>query len=661
MKGEKVARVSRKVMVEKREQELAALEAQKHAAAHMTAGISIGGTTNGSPTSTSVASAGVVTGVTGMSAATTGNGSLASLTPPSVSYASPAAAPAAHSAHRHLWLLVPAPLLLPLALLLSAQLPAQLQMPQMNLHTSYPHIGVGGAWLSTSHVSHAAPESTTYYDHTDLSLLAADLNNLVSDMMVEVNGDMPEIASTESNLTPPTPTSDTAMASNESQDVIQRNIGLGFIEVRNPEERFYLNEFYQEFCNVILPFNAYDRTLQTYYNPVRDIVLKYALQEPFLLAAIMAQGARSLHQRNGVQRDEEAYYKYLLRCLKHLGPALGDASNRTGPVLLANIELVLLTVLLLTLSNAANAKQNWRPHLKGAKDLLLKHTVNSNGAQRTSKIVVFCKYWFILFEILAGLGSRLGGTVQNEDELNLLLTCRDPYEYQVLTELGLVLPNGFNLLGGYHHLSIEPLRDLIKLLNKLRVDKSYRCDESAEYVRLLAEFHRQQEFVFFNRKCILDQGDFPSGYTPSGLLLDPITVNSRCVIISWMDTSQQLYSLAATITILTDCFKLAYDLPQIQDLTCKLTSLLRFLSRTPETPLLIQCSIMMIQWPMMVAGLNLHRDSDKFLVTRFFESAATIGAGSAGHSMNRLKRVWQAHDGGLHSDTTDDTVDVVQY
>lgn len=650
MKGEKVARVSRKVMVEKREQELAALAAQKRAG--MTAGISTGRNTNASsPTSTSVTGARVVNG----------SGSLASSTPPSASYTSPAAAPAAQSAHRNLWLQAPAPVQLSLVLLLSAQLPALMQMPLLAPPSTYPHFGMGGAWMSSSHVPHAPQEPTTYYDQSDLSLLAADLNNLVSDMMVEVNGDMPEITSTESNLTPPTPTSETAVASSETHDFIPRNIGLEYIEVRNPEERFYLSEFYQEFCNVILPFNAYDRTMQTYYNPVRDIILKYALHEPFLLAAIMAQGARSLHQRNGVQRDEEAYYKYLLRCLKHLGPALGDASNRTGPVLLANIELVLLTVLLLTLSNAANAKQNWRPHLKGAKDLLLKHTVNSNGSQRTSKVVVFCKYWFILFEILAGLGSRLGGTVQNEDELNLLLTCRDPYEYQVLSELGLVLPNGFNLLGGYHHLSIEPLRDLIKLLNKLRVDKSYRCNEPAEYVRLLAEFHRQQEFVFFNRKCILDQGDFPSGYTPSGLLLDPVTVNSKCVVISWMDTSQQLYSLAATITILTDCFKLAYDLPQIQELTCKLTSLLRFLSRTPETPLLIQCSIMMIQWPMMVAGLNLHRDSDKFLVTRFFESAATIGAGSAGHSMNRLKRVWHAHDGGLHSDITDDSVDVVQY
>lgn len=505
------------------------------------------------------------------------------------------------------------------------------------------------------------PDGIHSYDHSDLTLLAADLNNLVSDMMFDASFDPKGID--ETHPTPPTPTSD---GSSEGKalnfnDWIPRNIGLDSIDLRKPEERVLLQEFYLEFADIILPFNAYDRALQCYFNPVRDILLRCASKEPFLLAAVLAQGARSAFLKNGVAEDEEAYYMYLLRCLKLLGPALGDASEKDGLALISNIEAVLLTVLLLTSSNAANAKQNWRPHLKGAKDLLLKHTTNRSHT-RNSKVLIFCKYWFVSFEILAGLGLKLGGTVKLDAELDLLLNFQDPYECQVLTELGLVLPNGFNLLGGYHNECIDHLRDLIKLLNRVRTNgKSHTPSDSTEYIRLLSEFHKQRNVEFVNKKCFMDAQEFAGGIFPPGLLLDPIAVGPKRIVISWMDTSQQLYSLAATITIMTDFFQMRYDSPQVQDLTSRLTSLLSFLSHLTETPLLNRCSLMMIQWPIVVAGTNLMKESDKCLVTNLFQAAAKIGAGSAGHSLNRMQRIWRNHDVGTVESEDESHVDVVTY
>lgn len=437
-----------------------------------------------------------------------------------------------------------------------------------------------------------------------------------------------------------------------TNDWIPRNVSLGYIDVRSPEERMFLQEFHHEFAGLILPFGAYDRPLQSYYNPVRDILLKCASREPFLLAAILAQGARATFSKSGAPEHEEAYCHYLLRCLKLLGPALGHASGRTAPSLTCNIEAVLLTVLLLTSSNAANAKQNWRPHLKGAKDLLLKHT-----SRRNSKVLIFCKYWFALFEVLAGLGLRLGGTVHLDAELDLLLNLQDPYELLVLSELGLVLPNGFNLISGYHHEMIQPLRDLIKLLNRLR-RAPYAHNDTLEYIRLLAEFHRHLNIHFVNQGAVTALDDFPGKIVPDGLLLEPITVEGRSHVLSWMDLSQQMYALAAITTILTEFFKLPFDSPQVQMLTRKMTDLLALV---PCETLSIKYSVLMIQWPLVVAGLNCVRDLDKFAVSRVFSTAAKLGAGSAGHLIKSLRRAWRKHEGNVVDSGDESAVDVVTY
>lgn len=544
--------------------------------------------------------------------------------------------------------------------------PYPVMLPATGAPATVPHPPAPGVQSGPFNLMDIGTDASQYYDHSDLALLATDLNNLVSDMMYEANPDAKSLIDSDSNPTPPTPTSDETSSVEHGKshislnDWIPRNVSLNYVDVRRPEEHLFLQEFYLEFSHVILPFNSYDRPLQSYYNPVRDILLKCASKEPFLLAAILAQGARSSFSKSGAVEDEEAYCQYLLRCLKLLGPALGHASSKNGLALTSNIEAVLLTVLLLTSSNAANAKQNWRPHLKGAKDLLLKHTTNRPHL-RNSKVLIFCKYWFMSFEILAGLGLKLGGTINLEEELDLLLNLLDPYEILVLTELGLVLPNGFNLIGGYHNEFIHLWRDLIKLLNKVRRNRDYVPNETLEYIRLLSEFHRQLNVFFVNSKAVFELDVFPGKIIPTGLLLEPITEDSQSLVICWMDFSQQLYALAGTITILTDFLKLSGDSPQVQDVVSQFMTLLSHVTRS-GAPLMIKYSIMMIQWPVLVAGLNSVKDTDRLLVTKFFSSAAKLGAGSAGHSMRRLRRIWRKHDNGGVDDSGDELpVDVVNY
>lgn len=576
----------------------------------------------------------------------------------------------------------------------AAPLAGNLSTPTSSSHFSsastsqFPPAGLLEPSLATASSTAEPPEDEnvkldpiSFYDQLDLTLLAADLNNLVLDMIYDVNFDVKGLTDSESQQpTPPTPNSEDFESN--YYDHIPRNLSLGYIGVKRASEKTYLHEFYREFANIILPFNAYDAHTRQFFNPARDILLKCAHREPFLLAAILAQGARSVFTKSANPDDEQAYYSYLLRCLKLLGPALGDAGEKNGLALVANIEAVLLTVLLLTSSNAVNARQNWRPHLRGAKDLLLKHNKN-RPLTKKSKVLIFCKYWFVSFEILAGLGSKNGGTVHVDEELDLLLNYADPYEVQVLTELGLILPNGFNLIGGYHNDCVPHLRDLIKLLNKSRAAKAQASEngkttqlqdanpgssskkkfisacQSTECIRLLGEFERARNKVFFSQNPVMSPDDFPNGVIPQNHLLDSATVAGTRKIVSWADISQQLYCFAAVITILTDFLGVPHDSAPVQELTKGLLDLISFVEPPNNEPVLFKYSVLMVQWPALVAGLNAIEPEHVAAVERFFNVAAETGSGSAGHSLKMIKRHWKRRELGL--DESEEEVDVVNY
>lgn len=557
-----------------------------------------------------------------------------------------------------------------------------------------------------------------YFDQEDLDLLATDLNNFVHSIVIDSNFqtkvdlDHESVESNGFRLRSSTATS-TPMVSNDlrspmvlnalkstiAHNLTSRNIPLDYIKVKKPREKLYLEEFFNNFASMILPFCAYDKAAEKYFNPARDIILKAASNEPFLLAAVLAHGAKLSHQKHNLAEEEEAYCTYLSKCLKLLGPALNSSGNKD---LSSNIETVLLTVLLLTSANAANTKQDWRPHLRGAKDLLLKNALKK---VKNSHILIFCKCWFITLEILAGISSKLGGTLKTDQEIDLLIKMDDEYEIAVLKQLGCVLDNGFNIFVGYHIDCIGYLRDLIKMLSKQRrlreenqekaenLDKSSRekgvnneeklrtsveptpygngngspedqSENPFQSLELLSNFYIQSQHEFVNRKCVLRPYDFPNNI-PQGLLLDVLKINEKSVVVSWMDLSHQAYVMAAMITLLTKCFKELHDSPQVQMLTKRLVSLVEFSKDTNEPPQQeFQCSMMMLQWPMLVAGMNCIDEDSRFIMTKFFKISAQIGSGSASFALKRISKVWRLRDrselySSEHEDEDDE--DVLSY
>lgn len=520
-----------------------------------------------------------------------------------------------------------------------------------------PYRDIRGS-TSTTSLEGQYNAALSHYNQGDLTGLAEDLNNLVTGMTQDTSllhqpGLAPE---------PPTPITHNFLGLDDPRRhgpmfTSPRHVPIDTVRVSNLKEELFLLQFYLEFANVILPFHLYDLEVQACFNPARDILLGCAQSEPFLVAAILSQGARSCFSHSALAEYEEAHFLYLLKCLKLLGPALAEASSKDGLSLSHNIEAVLLTVLLLASSNAANPKQNWRPHLKGAKDLLIKYTANQDIIKR-SKVLVFCKYWFILFEILAGLGLRLGGTVKLERELDMLLNCEDPDELHILAEIGVLQPNGFNLLCGYDNNCILVFRDMIKILNKSRDDAKYARSETLEYLRVLAALHSHLQCVFVDRQGLFhpDRATLPK--LEPGLLLDVLPGNSDKAVISWMDTSHQTYILAATITMLTEFFGFSASSPHVQQLTVQLTMLLECATLASRI-LEMKHVIMMMQWPALVAGLNSVRSVDRAIVGDLLRFAARVGAGSANHTLARLEWYW-IH-GGKGEVEVENHVDVVNY
>ncbi|GMG25958.1 unnamed protein product [[Candida] boidinii] len=99
---------------------------------------------------------------------------------------------------------------------------------------------------------------------------------------------------------------------------------------------------------------------------------------------------------------------YLSSCLKSL-----DSILHSKPKILNNIESLLMTILILASDYSATTGSQWRAHLRGAKDLLIKYCRFKPMNLELSIVWI----WFYAMEILAGLTVPAGGSIHDFDEM----------------------------------------------------------------------------------------------------------------------------------------------------------------------------------------------------------------------------------------------------
>ncbi|GME79167.1 unnamed protein product [Ambrosiozyma monospora] len=177
----------------------------------------------------------------------------------------------------------------------------------------------------------------------------------------------------------------------------------------------YLKIFITKVQMNLLPF-----TTTFMHNAIINSFLLQAKNAPHLLFALLAISARyESYQASKLPTMDEATKKkikyhnklrsyYVSSCLKSL-----DSILHSKPKILNNIESLLMTILILACDYSASAGSQWRTHLKGAKDLIIKYCKFKPITLELSIIWLF----FYSMETLAGLSIPSGGTIHDFDEL----------------------------------------------------------------------------------------------------------------------------------------------------------------------------------------------------------------------------------------------------
>ncbi|KAI5901204.1 Lysine biosynthesis regulatory protein LYS14 [Candida parapsilosis] len=486
------------------------------------------------------------------------------------------------------------------------------------------------------------------YSNDDLNLLAADLNNIVNDIMFSSN--MAQPGDYQFDFFNP------ELETSPYLDDIPKNIPYDYIKLKTEDERRYMTQFYEDFASQILPFGAdYKDGGSLYSNPFRDVIMKYAARETYLLAAVLSQGARLAselqHDDKSRQRDMDNCGNYLSTCLKLLGPALSrNQEKQVKGDLTSNIESILVTVLLLASSSASNERQSWRPHLKGAKDIIIKAT---SSKIRSSPTLIVCKLWFADFEILAGLSSELGGTLRTREEMDVVLNFDDPYEQSVLREFGLIQDDGFCIVMGYHIDCLEYFKEISDFLRRKR-NNPEEVPDPLQCAKLIGGFHSQYNKTFATIETR------PDGQTAHGLLCDMVhKSNGKLEMISWSDISQQAYSLAGLVTVFTRMLEIPVNSPQVKGLVARLVFLVKvFENSISQGNMRFPFAFSMIQWPMSIAGFACTETSEHSVTENFFRLCYRTGSYSANLTLERIKKVWELRVAGKSVDNVDDGVNV---
>lgn len=426
---------------------------------------------------------------------------------------------------------------------------------------------------------------------------------------------------------------------------VQSNIPCSSLKLTGVDQ-FYLQEFYDGFSDVILTFQAEVNGTMT--NPVRDILMVYAGNSHYLLYALLACGARSSYRKSHLPDDQSSYKLYLTRSLATLTKAMEKD-------MMANIDSILLTIMVLTCDSASHTRQQWRPHLQGASQLLL----NVEIKRPCSMIFLLCKLWYSSIEILAGLVSPNGGILKSNEELDQMIVFDRSEQLDKLQKLHVVTNEGFSLFHGYSIEMLAILKELIKLIK----EGGKKTTDFYTIIDLISSARKELDFQAVDKSGIIDESHpyfrkiVNEAHTGLSSNVGLASLNGRKVVLSWLDISNHCYALAALITICTKVLKMEKENEMIQYFVKELISKVCYFDDT-DSFLKSNC-FFVLQWPMLVAGANTVLEEHRLKVETFFRVVAQLGSGSAGFSLARLQRIWS--EGETAERESRNRVDMVTY
>lgn len=497
-------------------------------------------------------------------------------------------------------------------------------------------------------------------DGYDANLLIQNLNDIVSMKLNDsfsLNEDLKDFQLPDLDIPELMPQSKAPMSSVPISflvnNVITFNTKLSSFTLGGVHDK-YLEVFFYDCLDSIAPF------FQNQGNPLRDIILSFARNESYLLSATLAVGASIAHRNSNKLEDEKNYCAYLSHCLSLLSEQFQNESNVVN-----KIEPITLTVIMLAWDciNAMNSQ--WRSHLKGVTDLFKK--INSGNS---SKVMNVAKCWFKVMETFASISTVLGGSLTDEQDLDLIF---NPLDYQYVDSLkflNIMTPlNEFNLLRGHKEDFDLVIKEVIKALNAIRFagkENSQNEEEifppNLDYLRwtpnadasdtltyfktqkILVEIDKQLEYEFIDKSGIIppDSRSHPDNSHIDDNAIDIVILkNGERIAISWYDISHQTQVLSVLLIVLLKLLGIPKESIAIQQVVKKVMSFFTFLD-SDEAPR--NSRTCYSNFAVLIAGLNAMDEETRDLVRAYYRLNGGRLRNLTEHNLNRLQKVWYGKD-----------------
>lgn len=419
----------------------------------------------------------------------------------------------------------------------------------------------------------------------------------------------------------------------------------------------YLEVFFNDCLDSIAPF------FQGQENPLRDIILSFARSESYLLSATLAVGASIAHRKSSSFDDEISYCAYLTHCLSLLGEQFQNESN-----VLNKIEPITLTVIMLAWDCINTMNSQWRSHLKGVTDLFKK--INSGSS---SKVMNVAKCWFKVMETFASISTVLGGSVTEDEDLDLIF---DPFDYQYVDSLrflNIMTPlNKFNLLRGHQEDFDLVIKEVIKALRSIRKSEKYYLnkedgiftknldyllwspqtepDKSTEPLcyfkiqKILVQIDQQLDYQFIDKSGIIppDSQSHPNNSNIEDNAIDLVTLRTgETIAISWYDISHQTQVLSFLLIVLLKLLGIPKESITIQQVVKKILGFFKFLDSDSPPANSRTCYS---NFAVLIAGLNAMDEETRNIVRNYYKLNGGKFQRLTEHNLNRLEKVWYGKD-----------------
>lgn len=440
--------------------------------------------------------------------------------------------------------------------------------------------------------------------------------------------------------------------------------------IYKPWDQINIPEILSQFTALPLTHQA---DLKTFLTKISSFLFPF---NQGLMVAILTKHASYckylLYAMLSLASNHPGYKKqYLSICFKSMKDTFenSDHENQT--------ESLILAILLLATDSTS---KDWKFHLRGAKDIVLK--VIRNKKLVLSPGLMLAKSWFIAIEILARLEGI--GITTSEDELEELLNYESLNAHdqihqgfnqlQIAVDIGLLLPSGYDLFLGYS----KELLDFYKYffhLQSLAQINHHSCFQmnNDQLVHLFSLAQHSQSFQIISKDIIIPQS---SPYHPSNPSTPAQQVRDSCLgnnhqtgtVFSWLDLVHQLHALSLTIRTYLQFLPFQTDSYIIQELLTKMINLCHFytisanLSLDDEQPpsesdleryiTIAQdedSRLLLLQGPMIQMGVCCIDPVQKYKITLYFKTLIKLGVPSAMGSLERLNSAWNGTREGFSS------------